>query len=785
MKNSAFEQIECTHLPHWDGFYDGDFPSYYMSDDSLDITLEETFETTRLRLGMGLDLDACIRSDSNRDLHLIQSVVGDDEHNTTDSVSIGPCLIGFGPVINGIKLSWKDTGISHYVGNYAEGWILTPPTAEAAFAAVNRRHNRSGVPFTLDPLKLKLLSPVRKQSNLDENDLESKMTHLAEIASWTDKSWFTYDYHQMSLILANVIFDFEDSRTFPYLFKTEGGCGGVPPYGNLDTVYSAMHYYTRGKSHRAILGVMSEASAINLGQLPPNESFFIRSSHLANMGDSVWLKFESAYRSLLEGGELSAGEVKLLLKSAEGTNLPDDLLEMSTEVSPESYTVGSTISALRRDGYLMSELDVKSAYDAKQRELALMGDIPIGVLKRKQEEQWIAFKGNHMKLLSEIASSCGPIREHLRGKIGVLPTEPGVEFRDILFRYYRLRAETHSSYSSFFYTDSVRVFKTSEVESYLQRAHHQVRQDFALTDSFPNWRKMFLEEDIHEAKRKTDVERWMNSGPLSQILAKPLPPGIGTDDARIARAIVDVVKSQRLEDYDGIAVILFSGDRQLARTTALMVQPYLATRFTLGQMDKAAYTAVCLEGVAEWHKLYQAGEIDQSGQPRMRVRRRNWEVVYYNYLLRRHWWLPSDVLSQLLRSGTNYDFFRGGKKYVFHVEYDYANMERGLDLIRYESRTNTIREYGGGFLERRTLQGFGRDSCWSHASYDAIASWPDFSEREVKRYYRRPKYFRPRSVMIVDPLSPATYDRVDQWRNNTFPGILEQVIPDRAPVVTN
>jgi len=775
MARSILDKLEdarCTL--EWDSYYDADFRSYYSSMDTIDEELETCFRETATLLKYPFTLEECIQRDMGRDLHLIQSVVGDDEHNTTDSASLGPCLIGFGPMINGVKLSEKDLGISHYVGNYAEGWILTPPTAEASFEAVNRRHARNGVAFTLDPVKLKLLSPVRKQSQLWEQDLESKMSHLAEIAGWTDKSWFTYDYHQMALILANVIFDFEDARSFPYLFKTEGGCGGVPPYGNLDTVYSALHYYTRGKSHRAALGVMIEAVAVNTGQLSPGETFFIRSSHLANMGDRAWVQYESAYRSLLEGNELTAGEIKLLLNSAEGVSLPDDLLDLSTEVSPDAYTVGSTISQLRKDGYIMSELDVKSAYDAKERELALMGTKPIGVLMREQEEKMATYKGNHLKLLNELSSSCGPIRDHLKGKLGTIPTLPDTHFRDICFGYYRLRAETHATYSSFFYTDTVRLFKTDEVEAYLSRAHHQVRQDFALTDSFPNWRKKFLEENSSERKRKDDIRLWLDSGPLDRILNEPLPPGIGTDDARIARNIVDVVKTQHLEEYDAIVVLLFSGDRQLARTTALMVRPWLSVQFLLGQIDKSAYTAICLEGVAEYHKLRSQGEIDPvRNEPRIAIRGRERSIVYYNYLLRQRWWLPVDVISQLVQSGSKPNFLDSRKKYVFHLEYDYPNMERGLDLIKYDPRTNSVREYGGGFLERRTLQGFGRDSCWSCTPYDALASWPDFDERENRRYYRRPKYFRPNGVYVVDPLSPVTYNRVDQWRKNTFPGILE------------
>jgi hypothetical protein len=317
------------------------------------------------------------------------------------------------------------------------------------------------------------------------------------------------------------------------------------------------------------------------------------------------------------------------------------------------------------------------------------------------------------------------------------------------------------------------LFKTSEVEDYLGRSHHQVRQDFALTDSFPNWKKKFLEENTQERRRRNEVATWIESGPLDVILNQPLPPGIGTDDARIARNIVETVKAQRLEEYDAIVVLLFSGDRQLGRTTALMVKPWVKVQLMLGQLDKAGYTAICLEGVAEWQRLKAQGEIEpKSGNPRMSIRGKDRSVVYYNYLLRRRWWLPTEALTQLVSAGSH-NFLRNRSKYVFHVEYDYPNMERGLDLIKYDPRTNSIREYGGGFLERRTVRGFGRDSCWSCTPYDALASWPDFDEREAKRYYRRAKYFKPAGVYIIDPLSPTTYRRVDQWRNETLPGFTE------------
>lgn len=64
---------------------------------------------------------------------MIQSVVGDDENTTTDSAAAGPLIITTAVIVSRIKLSEKDTGISSEVGNYAEGWVLTPPTMDSSF----------------------------------------------------------------------------------------------------------------------------------------------------------------------------------------------------------------------------------------------------------------------------------------------------------------------------------------------------------------------------------------------------------------------------------------------------------------------------------------------------------------------------------------------------------------------------------------------------------------------------------------------------------------------------
>jgi hypothetical protein len=760
--NGVFEFLETQYDQNVDRF-SASLEKHYDQINDLDETLALAYESTLSTLKMSGDLTSLVNQDVGRDLHLIQSDVGDDEYTTTDSISIGPALIGFGPIINGLKISWKDSGISHYVGNYAEGWVITPPSAESTFEVVNRRHARSGVPFTLDMVKLKLLSPVRKQSQAFELDLESKVEHLAEIASWTDREWFTYDFHQMVLILATAVFDFEDAITFPYLYKTEGGCGGIPPYGNLDTTFGAMHFYTRGKSKNSIMGIMEESLAVNTGAMMPKDTFFLRNSHLANMGDKVWLRYESAYRSLLEQEGLSRVETNDLLAGQEASLLPDYLSCLGTEVEPTSFVVGAALSSLRKEGLLMSELDVKTALEAQRRAMAVMGDKPIGLLNKEIEEELSLFKGKHLKVLSQISELDPSIRQGLRSRGLMMPDKPNQEFRALVGSYYSMRSEEYSRYSTLYYTDAIRVFKTSEVRAVLEAHSMAVRADFARTDSLPSFRQKFLEENREERKRRESIHAWFADRPLGELLYQPLPPGVGTDDDRIFRSVTEVSSKTNPNEYDAIAIILFSGDRQLARVTAEQIRRTSDKPTRLIAIDRSVYTQICLLGALQ--KGQCGPNLKDSDLPRQFFQPGKY-IGYYNFLLKRHWPLPVSIINQV-ESGLKY--LNTGSRIMWHVEYDYPNMERGLDLIRVNTNSFTVEEYGGGYLERRSLRRFAEHDCWAKQDLDSIYSWSDFDMLRSKRHYPLPKRgIREDRIVGFDPLSNESYRRIDSWRRQAM-----------------
>jgi len=564
----------------------------------------------------------------------------------------------------------------------------------------------------------------------------------------------------MSLLLANAIFDFEDARTFPYLFKTEGGCGGAPPYGNLDTVYSALFHYTRGKSRRGILGVMEEAVAVNTGSLSPKDTFFLRNSHLANMGDAVWLRYESAYRSLLEQNAIGRSEAEDLLREQETQVLPDYIKNLGVEIEPHSYVVGASLSSLRKEGLIMSEMDVKAALDNRVRQMAILGDEPIGSLNKRLKEEASAFRGKHLKILSQISDIDPTVKLGLKSRGMLMPDDPGQSFRELCTSYYSMRTEEYSRYSTLYYTDTIRVFKTAEVLDYIEGPESAVKADFAASSSFPKkWVSSFLEENREERIRRKRVHEWFNSAPLAELLYKPLPPGVGTDDDRIARSVLDTISQvNRDESVDTVVTLLFSGDRQLARITANQVRSNTEKSYRILCFDRSAYVRICLAGLHERNQLASIGKLREDTWKS--IRPPNQRIYYYNYILKTMWPFPTSVCEQvcdIVRIASIKD------RALVHVEYDYPNMERGLDMIRIQPSTGTVEEYGGGYLERRTLRSFGQN-CWSKVGLEEIYSWPDFEIVRSRRHYPWKGRVREDRILGFDPVRPRSYSFVQSWR---------------------
>jgi hypothetical protein len=686
----------------------------------------------------------------NTHYSVIESDVGDDANITTNSFLYGLVALCAAVHISFIKLSMKDIGMSKYLANYAEGWMLTPPTAASSFEAVNRYHKGFGLAFTLDPVKLKLLSGVRKQSS-EEMDLESKLSHLAEIAAWTDRSWFTYDFHQLALILANCVFDFNDARSFPFLYKTEGGSGGLPPYGNLATAYSALHYYTRGKSRRAILGIMQECVLIAHSDMAPKESYFLRASHLANAGDPTWARFESAYRTLLDKRSLSRAQARDVLHEIQGVELPQEIISRGFEVEPEDFTVGSAIGHLRSKGYLMTEVDVKLLQQQVEKRKAVFGETPIGNLLASQEEEAQKFKSSCAKILTELYDGDPDIRQEVDAKLGSIGTD-FESFCDVAEDYYRLRSDLNAEFTSFFYTDTIRVFKTQEVRDYFGMRDPGLAQDFGLTESMPRPKPLPQEYERDREETKL-IESWLDSGHLNDVLKQPIPTGLGTDDSRIVRSIMETPIDA---ESNGYSFVIITDDSGLLRTAAAKARKRVwgqGKTAKISQIRRNDYTAICLAGVRENYDL----RLLKSFKPK----RRHW-VPYYNYIMRMEWPLPDLVVDTLL------DGIPGSWRRSTTVQllYDVPNMERGLERTVFRRDTNTVTVFGGGHLSRLTVDNLPRSQAWSELPISQIAKWDDFSPRRKRTLYAKNIRVKP-VALVATPRKVASARGIYNWLDGT------------------
>jgi hypothetical protein len=148
--------------------------------------------------------------------HELSTAVGDDLLSETDCPEFGVAMLFAADKFMNLKISWTDVGFSQRLTNYAEEWHIIPPNIWSTFDGVTDYNKGNSFPLILDPIRVKDLSPVRKQSNM-ETDLKSKFDTLSARAKWADRSWPTYGQHQMALILAMCLFDFENEIRFPFL----------------------------------------------------------------------------------------------------------------------------------------------------------------------------------------------------------------------------------------------------------------------------------------------------------------------------------------------------------------------------------------------------------------------------------------------------------------------------------------------------------------------------------------------------------------------------------------
>lgn len=507
----------------------------------------------------------------------IEANKGDDEIVLTDNPALPIVRLWVTNRYVRVKTSWKDTGISKHYGNYAEEWIPTPMTAASSWDAVSTREKRNGVPLIFDTVKTKYLSPVRKQSDI-ETDLESKFGHLSNVARWTNKAWLTYPMHQNALLLATLTLDLDGVEVFPFLFKTEGGCGGFPPWGNLNTLYSYLYRYRKGKAIKPVLGLMKEAVQIRNFEIAPQEASLLAASHLVQANDKSWVDLNSKVETLIKEGYTNS-DIDDLISALKEEVLPPTLLDKGIQLEPSDYTIGAAISKLRADGLIMTQLDVLVFEASLKRIRALNGNIPMKYVLEQESVRKHALKSKGFRLLQNIIAADYEGLQSSRNKIQVLPLEPSADMFSIMSRYFQIRLEEYVDFTSFFYTKSIRIFRTDDVRNHFGLTN---RADF-LNSLFLTERNLYTkEEPLFKKPALTEREEELNRSILewfanfrdrSYLWTHPLPPGLGTDDARIFHQVSQTVGSR--QSVHSLLYILITNDKELT----------VRLRHFLGQFD--------------------------------------------------------------------------------------------------------------------------------------------------------------------------------------------------------
>jgi len=627
-------------------------------------------------------------------IHAIRSMVGDDEVITSNCLMYCILCVLIGPILARIHVSWDDVQWNRHLFNYAEGWVFLPPSMDSSFEAVTRYNRGNGVPFVLDPVKFRDLSCVRKQSAMNV-DLASKFKNLAEKATWTNPSWITWNSHQFALILGIEIFDFMKSKIFPYLFGWEGGCGGAPPFNNMYTAAGAIYKFRGGQAKRGIIGLMNDSNRLQRGEISPDQAFFTKNLNLAMSGDAKW----AAIRGELEAAKHENVSLGLdydmnIVEQAEKT-IPSALIEKSTTIHPDDAFTGVAMSYLREKGYILTELDLVERVENEHRLKSIWGRIPM----QEVEDQIALRKNEYLESFHQRITELSKLRhsESVKGILANLDEPMSPESISIMKEYYIIRIEQALRFNSFIYNERLRVFKYEDVEEYFNRGTAGLKDQFCKSIGAyyrPEIRRapQFPDED----RSMDEIERWLRSDNLNNLIKQPFPSGIGPDDSRVVRSLSLVIDSYG-DAQDGFLVVIISSDRGLIKSAQrLLSHNYPRKVIRVYGLRLYEYLRYSLAGLTPKYKV------------KHRSRSKNWlQGRIYNPAAR-----SSEIISGPLLQALELEakFFWQCKSPRLIIEYDYPNINRGLLRFKFNAQSSppTVTEMSGGFLSANYLKADGK-----------------------------------------------------------------------------
>jgi len=459
--------------------------------------------------------------------YYVQAFKGDDEITVDLTGLLGSVMIATTQVLLKVEISWSDTCISSDMGNYAEEWILPPLSKNSTYTATTMYSQEESVPWTLDTIKLKMLSPVRKQSSL-EDDLESKLQYLGAAAAWCHPDWFTYDFHQMSIILAMECFDFQGATTFPFLNKEDGGLSCPIPWGNPVTLWNYANHFKKGMSITAIGSIIEESNKVKLGLVQPNQTFFLKGINAYKAGSALWKDYISTMHKL-QRNNISEIEINDFIKASLEVEIPEDLRQKAIVLDINDSVIAVSISRLRAAGEIITELDLYSMLNEYERCMNLFSEKPFVQLIKEQNEREERVKARPLQTLSSIAEKATIcISRAVPDSIDFYSfITSAVDYIDFAKKYQSFR-------TSFNNTGKVRIYRNADVRQYFDSQNRSELLESFSGEAEPAYKVRRVDVLQDENQKWQDIIKWLT---LPDPFQTPIPVGVCTDDARMVHEL--------------------------------------------------------------------------------------------------------------------------------------------------------------------------------------------------------------------------------------------------------
>jgi regulation of enolase protein 1 (concanavalin A-like superfamily) len=573
------------------GYFANNFAGYHLivlDENQTDGLLEEykTFKEEKTK-----EFSLVIKD--NKTYDYLDSTVGDDLIVETNDPEVGVMILFVDENLLKVQISYKDVGFSEIVGNYAQDWCFRPINAYNHVIYALEHGKGSAITVSPDLVKLKDLSPVRKQSEM-ELDLASKYQSLYGSSDWVDENWLTYQMHQVSKLLGLVIFDFSMTFKSPFLTKSEGGCGGNPPWNNLDTLYSGLKLMQKGKSFGTTLGIMLEAKMINHHEMKPKESVFVKLAHIAETGYQSWFESIGMLETMKYFG-YSADSINQL-RSLEP--LPGYLNDIGIKVPIEDISIGSAISHLRSQGVIMTELDVRLLIESLKKTQAITGNIPMREVLQEIETQKFITKKISLKFLRSITEVHPLITGTISSRYESLPKTLDEDFYQLTAEYYHIVNEYANFLSSFFYTEEINIFRTQDVLNLLGGSKNKILLQ-SLFENIFEIKIDYIEKVSQKTSTPSGVEfkllrEWIDSINESKSFDLVRPPGIGTDDSRMYQEARSLIFDHEEKNLHYLIIIFITNDNNFCKITERSLpRKNLDKNIILGQLRLEDYFIEC------------------------------------------------------------------------------------------------------------------------------------------------------------------------------------------------